>query len=191
MGRDPEMKTSSYEGQEYVESGEVRRPRRGDLYVEHLGHANQATFDFAVAACKILIPKEQKVSEVQDEYQIPVLVKADADGGMWSKSMNHFRGRVIMCALYDGGFTGPKWGTPDFPPAPEYQKDGWHFSTDHAIAYPTPAQVEAERAKLAHKPDVLPSPVRAALDAADLGCRKEGIEKLVEAIYTHPPKVSP
>lgn len=183
------MKTYTYRGREYVESGENREPDEGELFVSDIGTPMKANGLFPPR--KILIPKEQKVSEGQDEYQIPVLVKADADGGIWSRSMNPLRGCVIMCAPYGDGFTGPKWGTPGFPPAPEYQKDGWHFSGDHVITFPTQAQVEEERAKLKPKPDTLPGPVRQALDEADLGCRREGVQKLIEAIYSNPPKVSP
>jgi hypothetical protein len=171
-------------GRELVKSGETRWPRRGEYYIAGSGNIAREGYSGWTAkdAREILIPKEQKVCEVQDEYQIPVLVKARMADKGYRPEIRDLAGKIILCREASGLLYSREGGQ-------QGGEEGWNRG--QVIAWPTPAHVEAERANLSPKPNILPAPVRAALDAADLGCRKEGIEKLVEAMYAHPPKVSP
>lgn len=177
------MKTYTYEDREYVESGEIRLPKRGELIPSVEGKAWRVGFDYAKDKYPILIPKE---ISMDSEYQIPVLVKADADSG-WSeqpKFLASVRGRVILCRHHSGTYDGPL----NADAHGEFSR-GFvpNWLNKDIIPWPTQAQVEEEQAKLKPKADPLPSPVREALQAADLGCRREGVEKLIEAIYANPP----
>lgn len=119
--------------------------------------------------------------QVNNEYQIPVLVKAS---NSWVEHIKPHFGRVIMCRKNgDTHLQGPRGEGQDGL--------GYSFASGDKdlIPWPTEAQVEAERAKLRPKADPLPGPVRQALDEAGLGCRFDGVRKLVEAIYANPPKV--
>jgi hypothetical protein len=181
------MKTYTYEGREYVESGEIRRPKKGEVFLYSVGSSiGVAQFDFRDQQVKILIPKEERVES--EEYNIPVLVKVFSERppeGCWAPDgkMDSYGGRVILCRAWHGEFAGPHNSTNPTTPNPSYQPEGWHWHGSHVIPYPTREQIEAEQAKLKPKADSLPAPVRAALDAADLGCRRDGVEKLVEAIF--------
>lgn len=129
-------------------------------------------------------------SSMDNEYQIPVLVKADADSGWakYTKFMSRVRGKVVLCRkpgvlCYEGPADANSTG--------EFSSGFIPNWMDHdIIPWPTKAQVEEEQAKLKPKADPLPDPVRKALEAADLGCRRDGVAKLIEAMYQNPPKAA-
>ena len=178
------MKEYQYEGRTYVESGEVRVPVAGEVVL--LLHDDGSEwmpyrqFDSSIGGAvkqslnegkrKILIPKEE--AKMEEEYNIPVLVKADC-------TSPEIRGKVLLTRI-------SRFNTSH----PYKTVDGRNFSKDTAIICPSENQIQEEQAKLKAKAkaDALPAPVRDALKAADLGCRRDGVEKLIEAIYAHPPK---
>lgn len=112
--------------------------------------------------------------QVNDEYQIPVLVRAE------SPNNRELWGQVLLCR------EDARYGYREKPGRSSLDS---YWRREGVIPYPTQEQVEAERAKLRPKADPLPGPVRQALDEAGLGCRFDGVRKLVEAIYANPPKV--
>jgi hypothetical protein len=172
------LKNYTYEGVQYVESGEVRTPKRGEIFLQPGNIPIEAHFDFSGRGYPILIPKEKV--KMDEEYNVPVLVKANNN---WSNRVQPYAGRVILCQrLPSGNIRGPK-GVGE-------GGNGLIFSENDPdlIPYPSQDQVEAEQTKLKPKTAPLPAPVRAALDAADLGCRRDGVSKLIEAIYANPPK---
>lgn len=178
------MKTYAYEGKEYVESGEVRVPQVGEWFLSIGGRTVIQSDRDDHAPKKILIPKEQKVSEVQDEFQIPVLVKAKAQDSVWVGELRALAGKVVMARATDGGYDAK--GIRNEAAGCEL-----FLPSQVAVAYPTSTEVLAEQAKLAPKPDTLPAPVRAALDADNrqvCGGARKYVRDLVEAIYQNPPR---
>jgi hypothetical protein len=173
------VKTYTYGLTEYVKSGDVRSPMIGEVYLDGVFNTPRYCAMYGVSPREILSPKEERVES--EEYNIPVLVKADIKANPGDDRENRYRGKVIMCRKPSLCYYGPKESAHIYGMVVNWRPD-------EVIPYPTREQVEAAQAKLKAKADPLPRPVRAALDAADLGCRRDGVEKLVEAIFTHLPK---
>jgi hypothetical protein len=172
------VKEYRYEGRTYVESGEVRRPERGDYFilagtssVGRQGDGASACYSDNEGKRKILIPKQE--AKMEEGYDIPVLVNADHP--------NHtIRGRVFLTKH-----------NPATPHAPYQTKDSRNFSKDFCTIYPSENQLKEEQAKLKPKADPLPSALDNFLNTPNgnvcEGARKWARE-FATLIYANPPK---
>lgn len=80
------MKTYIFEGKEYIENGEVRPPKYGEVfYWENVDLATRANFDF-ISHRIILIPKEEKKMNEYPKEQIEALDKSINE--KWMKIVN-------------------------------------------------------------------------------------------------------
>lgn len=183
------MKTYEFDGREYVESGEFRCPRKGEVFVSK-PHGNPlrdmiGTYDER----KILIPKEQKMNEEKWRGAKYVLIlKAFAPGvaGCVNRILEvesvHEKGERY--AFDTVQLRGRGTCTTD---------THWAWTADCALPLPdcTEEIFNAHWGIEAAKADTIPAPVLEALGAENIqvcgGARKYARD-LVEAIYRNPPK---
>lgn len=173
----------AFEGREYVESGEKRRPQVGDIFLNMeysgfiVGASKCSREDQIIQSVDNGIRKILKLKEnMENEYQIPILIKA-----MKGKAATEIDGTVLMVKLASSGFyeqERPVGGI----------KSSW--SKSRVIAYPTKEQIEQERA--AAKGLTLPAAILAALEAPNSSvCKgaREWSKGLMEAVMAEIEKV--